>query len=113
MSAPIPGRALKIARESRRWTQLELAKKLTAAGTKIGQYQVSRLEKISEIPEWIVPALDAVFGGAEWRGAGPSLRESGPDYQAVERKVDALTNLVERLLQRVEALEGARRPVRK
>lgn len=110
----VPGSTLKIARESRRWTQSELAKKLSVGGAKIAQHAISRYEKSAEIPAWLVPQLDHVFGGSEWRARSEHLIAEGPpSYGSIAEQLAEMSRAIKALAERVTALEQTRRPIRK
>lgn len=89
------GPQTKIARESRGWTQGELARRIKAT-----QHTVSRIEASAIVHAKWIPKLDKAFGDALWRGQGFEVRESAsedPSVDALRAEVDRLRDEVARL----------------
>ncbi len=66
-------------RVSRRWTQEKLSAELKRFEADVRQDALSRFEKSSALPSWLVRALDEVFGGDAWRALATTASERQPD----------------------------------
>lgn len=89
------GPQAKSARESRGWTQGELARRIKAT-----QHTVSRIEASAIVRVKWISKLDMAFGGSLWRTQGFEVRESaagGLSVDELRSEVDRLRGEVARL----------------
>ncbi len=98
---------MKLAREMRGWTQVQLAEKIgRSQGTLVS------IEKMAQLPIKHVVRFDKIFGGNEWRKPS-TVREEPEEYRGLGHDIKELREEIRRLSERVAALESTRRPVRK